>query len=196
MTSCSRQSQPSEEAAPTELKIVEQIPIDANGKEIKPPDTATAADPAGDGKANCPPVSIAMAGALTGADAALGINIKNGVQLAIDKHNAANPGCQVQLKPFDTEGDPQKATQIAPQIVDDAFTIGLVGPAFSGETKATGQVFDQAGLVAATASATNPTLSQNGWKTFFRGLANDAVQGPSDIGSGRRFGVQHLGEEG
>src|SRR5262249_10377038 len=77
------------------------------------------------------------------------------------------------------EGDPQKATQIAPQIVDDAFTIGLVGPAFSGETKATGGVFDQAGLVAATASATNVTLSQNGWKTFFRGLANDGVQGPA-----------------
>ena len=120
-----------------------------------------------------------MAGALNGPDAALGINIKNGVQLAIDKHNAANPGCQVQLKPFDTEGDPQKATAIAPQIVDDQYTIGLVGPAFSGETKATGTVFDQAGLVAATASATNPTLSQNGWKTFFRGLANDGVQGPS-----------------
>jgi branched-chain amino acid transport system substrate-binding protein len=124
-------------------------------------------------------VSIAMAGALTGPDAALGINIKNGVQLAIDKHNAANPGCQVQLKPFDTEGDPQKATAIAPQIVDDQYTIGLVGPAFSGETKATGTVFDQAGLVATTASATNVTLSENGWKTFFRGLANDGVQGPS-----------------
>ena len=65
----------------------------------------------------------------------------------------------MQLKTFDTEGDPQKATQVAPQIVDDAFTIGLIGPAFSGETKATGQVFDQAGLVAATASATNVTLS-------------------------------------
>jgi branched-chain amino acid transport system substrate-binding protein len=109
----------------------------------------------------------------------LGINIKNGIQLAVDKHNAANPGCQVQLKTFDTEGDPQKATQIAPQIINDAFTIGLIGPAFSGETNATGDVFNQAGLVAATASATNVTLSEKGWKTFFRGLANDGVQGPS-----------------
>ncbi|MDT5288612.1 MAG: branched-chain amino acid transport system substrate-binding protein, partial [Mycobacterium sp.] len=82
-------------------------------------------------------------------------------------------------KPFDTEGDPQKATAIAPQIVDDQYTIGLVGPAFSGETKATGTVFDQAGLASVTASATNVTLSENGWKTFFRGLANDGVQGPS-----------------
>lgn len=175
-----QQSEPSEGGtAQADLKIVEQVQIDENGAEVAPPEEAAAADPAGDGKAQCPPVSIAMAGALTGPDAALGINIKNGAQLAIDQHNAANPGCQVQLKTFDTEGDPQKATQIAPQIVDDAFTIGLIGPAFSGETNATGDIFNQAGLVAATASATNVTLSENGWRTFFRGLGNDGVQGPS-----------------
>jgi branched-chain amino acid transport system substrate-binding protein len=178
MAGCN-QSAPEESSTQSDLKIVEQVQIDENGAEVKAAEGAAAADPAGDGKATCPPVSIAMAGALNGPDAALGINIVNGVQLAIDKHNEANPGCQVQLKKFDTEGDPQKATAIAPQIVDDQYTIGLVGPAFSGETKATGTVFDQAGLVSATASATNPTLSENGWKTFFRGLANDAVQGPS-----------------
>ena len=178
MAAC-QQSQPAEESSQSDLKIVEQVQIDENGAEVKPEEGAEPADPAGDGNANCPPVSIAMAGALNGPDAALGINIKNGIQLAIDKHNAANPGCQVQLKPFDTEGDPQKATAIAPQIVDDQYTIGLVGPAFSGETKATGGVFNQAGLVAVSASATNPTLSQNGWRTFFRGLANDDVQGPA-----------------
>ena len=173
------QSKPEQEKAQAELKIVEQVPIDQNGAEVKPPAGAVPANPAGDGKAVCPPVSLAMAGALTGPDAALGINIKNGVQLALDQHNKANAGCQVALKTFDTEGDPQKATQIAPQIVDDAFTVGLIGPAFSGETKATGQVFDQAGLVATTASATNVTLSEQGWRTFFRGLSNDGVQGMS-----------------
>ena len=166
-------------AAPVDLKIVEQVQIDQDGKEVKPDAGVTAADPAGDGKASCTPVKLAMAGALNGPDAALGINIKNGVQLALDKHNAANPGCQIELRTFDTEGDPQKATAIAPQIVDDASIIGLIGPAFSGETKATGGVFDQAGLVAATASATNVTLSEQGWRTFLRGLANDGVQGPS-----------------
>lgn len=166
-------------AAPDDLKIVEQVQIDQDGKEVKADSTVKPADPAGDGKATCAPVKIAMAGALNGPDAALGINIKNGVQLALDKHNAANPGCQIELRTFDTEGDPQKATAIAPQIVDDESIIGLVGPAFSGETKATGGVFDQAGLVATTASATNVTLSEQGWKTFLRGLANDGVQGPS-----------------
>ena len=83
------------------------------------------------------------------------------------------------IKQFDTEGDPQKATQVAPQIVGDANIIGLLGPAFSGETKATGPIFFQAGLLSLTASATNPALTTNGWTNFFRGLANDAVQGPA-----------------
>src|SRR3954452_22184242 len=176
MAAC-QQSKPEEESSQTNLKIVEQVQIDDKGGEVKSPEGAAPADPAGDGKATCPPVSIAMAGALNGPDAALGINIKNGVQLAIDKHNAANPGCQIQLKPFDTEGDPQKATAIAPQIVDDQYTIGLVGPAFSGETKATGGVFDQAGLVAVTASATKPPLSENRVHAFFRGVGNGAPGG-------------------
>lgn len=179
MAGCNQSTPEEDNASQSDLKIVEQVQVDEKGAEVAAAEGATPADPAGDGKATCPLLSIAMAGALTGPDAALGINIKNGVQLAVDKHNKANPGCQVQLKTFDTEGDPQKATGIAPQIVDDQYTVGLVGPAFSGETKATGTVFDQAGLVAVTASATNPTLSENGWKTFFRGLANDAVQGPS-----------------
>lgn len=176
---CQQQSTSGEGASQSSLKIVEQVPIDQNGAQVKVPEGAVPADPAGDGKATCSPLSLAMAGALTGPDAALGVNIRNGVQMAVDLHNGANPGCQVALKTFDTEGDPQKATQVAPQIVDDEFTIGLIGPAFSGETKATGQIFDQAGLAAATASATNVTLSEQGWRTFFRGLSNDGVQGTS-----------------
>jgi branched-chain amino acid transport system substrate-binding protein len=166
-------------ATPTNLKIVGLTQIDENGAAVAPASGVTPADPAGDGKATCAPVSIATASALTGADAALGNNVKFGAQLAVDEHNAANPGCQVSLKPFDTESDPQKTSQIAPQIIDDASIEGLVGPTFSGETKASGSIFNQAGLVAATPGATNVTLSQNGWHTFFRGLANDGVQGPS-----------------
>ena len=177
--------------AQTDLKIVEQVQIDENGEEVKAAEGAAPADPAGDGKATCPPVSIAMAGALNGPDAALGINIKNGVQLAIDKHNAANPGCQVQLKPFDTEGDPQKATAIAPQIVDDQYTIGLVGPAFSGETKATGTVFDQAGLVATTASATNPTLQRERLEDLLPRAGQRRRAGPV----GRQLPEEHAGPQ-
>jgi branched-chain amino acid transport system substrate-binding protein len=172
-------SQAAPEQAQTNLKIVGLAQVDANGVQVTTTGSDAPVDPAGDGKASCPPVSIAMAGAFTGPDTALGTNMKDGVQLAVDLHNHANPACQVQLKTFDTEDDPQKATEVAPQIIDDQSIVGMVGPQFSGETKATGSIFSQAGLLAMTPAATNVTLSQNGWRTFFRGLANDGVQGPS-----------------
>lgn len=176
---CAKQPIPGNDAAQTDLKIVEQVQIGQDGAAVPAESGVTPADPAGDGKATCPPVSLAMAGPLTGLDAPFGTNIKDGALLAVEKHNAANPGCQVQLKTFDTEGQPQKIIGVAPRIVDDASIIGLVGPTWSGETRATGEVFNQAGLVAVTPSATNAELSGNGWRTFFRGLSSDDVQGPS-----------------
>lgn len=161
------------------LTISALAQIDTAGKEQPKASDAEALDPSSPSGQKCDPATIAMAGALTGADAALGINIVDGAQLAVDQHNKANPDCKITLKRFDTEGDPQKATQVAPTITNDDSIIGLIGPAFSGETKATGGIFNQAGLVSVTASATNPTLTDNGWKTFYRGLANDDIQGPA-----------------
>lgn len=141
-----------------------------------PPD---AVRPAGNGQATCSGVSIAYAGTQSGANAQLGINILNGVKLAIEQHNKANPNCQVTLKTFDTEGDPGKAPGIVTQVTSESDIIGVIGLPFSGESKASGQIFQQAGLAHITPSATNPSLTKNGWTTFFRALGNDAVQGPA-----------------
>ncbi|MDQ1582699.1 MAG: branched-chain amino acid transport system substrate-binding protein [Microbacteriaceae bacterium] len=141
---------------------------------------ANAVLPAGDGKATCAAgLTLGYIGAETGANAQLGINIYNGVQLALDQHNKANPGCQVGFKKFDTEGDSTKATGPVTQAVNEADIVGVVGLPFSGESKATGNILEQKGLVHITPSATNPGLTTNGWTTFFRGLGNDAVQGPA-----------------
>ena len=48
------------------LSIVPQKPVDQNGSEVKLESSGAAVDPAGDGKATCPPVALAMAGPLTG----------------------------------------------------------------------------------------------------------------------------------
>ncbi|MDJ0317282.1 MULTISPECIES: branched-chain amino acid ABC transporter substrate-binding protein [Arthrobacter] len=136
--------------------------------------------PAGDGKAVCPDTTtLAYIGAQTGANAQLGINIFQGIQLAINEHNAANAECQVAFKKFDTEGDPNKATGPVTQATKEENIIGVVGLPFSGESKATGNIFEQVKMVHITPAATNPGLTENGWKTFFRGLGNDAVQGPA-----------------
>jgi branched-chain amino acid transport system substrate-binding protein len=144
-----------------------------------PKQAADAADPKGDGKAVCSGVSLAYAGTINGASAALGQNILYGVDLAVKQHNTANPGCQVTLKKFDTEGKADKAPGIVTQVISEPDIIGVVGLPFSGESKATGNLFEQAKLVHITPSATLPELTTNGWTTFFRGMGNDAVQGPA-----------------
>lgn len=174
---CSSKSDDSAGGGGSALSIQPLVQIGPDGKEVPKTEATAAADPAGDGKATCAPQVIGMVGPLTGGNAALGINVLDGVKLALDKHNKANPNCQVSVKQFDTEGKPQNATAVVPTVVSDASIVGLVGPTFSGETKATGQIISEAGLPALTASATNATLSKNGWKTFFRGLNNDDDQG-------------------
>ncbi|WP_084180723.1 branched-chain amino acid ABC transporter substrate-binding protein [Jatrophihabitans endophyticus] len=136
--------------------------------------------PAGDGKAKCASgLSLAYIGTINGDSAALGQAIRNGAKLAVDQHNAANPGCKVGFKQFDSEGSPDKAPGVVTQAINSKDIIGVVGLPFSGESKAVGKAFNSAGLVTITPSATNPGLSQNGWKTFFRALGNDASQGPA-----------------
>ena len=124
-------------------------------------------------------LQIGFFGALTGDAANLGINIKNGADLAVKQYNEKHKDCQVKLKQFDSQGSETQAPALAKTAIDDKTVIGIVGPAFSGESKAADPIFDKAGLTTITPSATNPKLSQNGWKTFFRMLGNDATQGPA-----------------
>jgi branched-chain amino acid transport system substrate-binding protein len=127
----------------------------------------------------CEDVAIGYFGALTGSAANLGINIRNGVKLAVDQFNDKNADCQVGLEEYDSAGDPNQATGLATQAIGDDNVIGIVGPAFSGESDTAGPIFAEGGLPTITASATNPALSENGWKTFHRILGNDASQGPA-----------------
>ncbi len=133
----------------------------------------------GEGGVTCDKIALGFFGALTGDAANLGINIRKGAELAVAQFNEANPNCQVELKSFDSQGSPDQAPALAKSAVDDSSIVGIIGPAFSGESRAALPLFEEAGLPIITPSATNPGLSQNGWKVFHRGLASDAEQGPA-----------------
>jgi branched-chain amino acid transport system substrate-binding protein len=126
-------------------------------------------------------VAIGFLGALTGDNAQLGINLRNGAQLAIDQYNATRAGCPVELAPFDSQGDPAQAPALAAEAVQSPRIVALIGPAYSGESKVADPVLDQGGLPLVTI-ATNAALSQNGWKVFHRVVANDRVQGAAAAG--------------
>ncbi|HEX6968068.1 MAG TPA: branched-chain amino acid ABC transporter substrate-binding protein [Micromonosporaceae bacterium] len=135
-------------------------------------------DSGGDSDAACG-YKIGFFGALTGPAAALGINENNGVKLALKQYNDANPDCKVELVELDSQGSPDQAPALAQRAIDDEKILGIVGPAFSGESEAANPLFAEAGLVHISPSATRPSLADQGWKTFFRAVGNDLSQGPA-----------------
>jgi branched-chain amino acid transport system substrate-binding protein len=130
------------------------------------------------GSSNCTSgQNLAFLGATTGPNGALGQNMVGGIKLALDDYNKKNPDCTVGLKTFDSQGDPDQATTLATKIVGDSSIVGLVGPGFSGESLSTGKTFSAAGLPSISPSATNVTITQQGWPTWHRVIGNDSAQG-------------------
>lgn len=125
----------------------------------------------------CSDLALASMSALTGSESGLGRAVARGAELAVAEFVARHPDCEVRLEQIDTEGLPPLATKAAAKIADDAAVIGIVGPAFSGETAAAGPALDDAGLAIVTPSATNPTLSTKGWAGFHRVVAADDALG-------------------
>lgn len=145
-------------------------------------DTTAAGEDTAAGDVTCAEgTSIAFFGALSGDAGNLGQNIRKGAEVAVAQFNAANAGCQVELKDFDSQGNPDQAPALATQAIEDANILGIVGPAFSGESKAANPLFDEAGLSIITPSATNEALNDNGWAVFHRALAGDDKQGPGIV---------------
>src|SRR5262249_9491940 len=126
----------------------------------------------------CAGYSLGFFGALTGDAANLGINIQRSVQLAVEQWNKNNPDCKITETDYDSQGDPKQAPALADKAIGDAKVLGIVGPAFSGESRAANPKFNEAGLPIITPSATGVDLSTKGWTVFHRALANDGKQGP------------------
>ena len=93
---------------------------------------------------------IAFFGALTGGNAQLGINIRDGAKLAVDQYNQQNADCKVELVEKDSAGDPAQASGLATSLVQDAKVLGVVGPAFSGESKVANPILSKEGVVIIT----------------------------------------------
>ena len=101
-----------------------------------------------------------------------------GVQLAVDQANkSGNLGFTLDLVKADDQGTPDQAPTAAAQVIQDPAVLGVIGPAFSGATKAVGATYSQANLAFITPSATNATLQDQGFSSFHRIVPNDNVEG-------------------
>ena len=139
--------------------------------------------------------SLGFIGALSGPNAQLGINERNGAQLAIEQANASGKyDFQVKLVPSDSQGDPAKAPAAATALIQNPDIIGVIGPAFSGESLAVNAKFCDASpsIPIVTASASNGTLQQQGWSCWHRIVPNDNVEGSQGADWLARAGIKKL----
>lgn len=138
-------------------------------------------------------VKIGVAQPLSGPLSALGKDLLNGVQLAVNELNKANfsiEGKRVTLEVMsvDDKADAATGKAVAQQLVD-AGVVAVVGHLNSGVSIETAPIYAAAGI-AQIAISTNPKFTQLGHETTFRMVANDNLQARA-IGS---FASSQFGE--
>ena len=155
------------------------------GEEKKPAPKPVAEAP----KAAPPPppaaleVKIGHVGPLTGSIAHLGKDNENGARLAVEEANAAKIQIDGKDVKFafvaeDDQADPKVGTTVAQKLVD-AKVNGVVGHLNSGTSIPASPIYSQAGIPVISGSATNPKLTEQGFKTQFRVVGRDDQQGPA-----------------
>ncbi|MGF7237882.1 MAG: branched-chain amino acid ABC transporter substrate-binding protein [Frankia sp.] len=123
-------------------------------------------------------VTIGFQGPLSGDNQQLGINGVDGVKTAIAEANKKGDlPFTLKLAQSDDQGDPNVGPTAARSLIDNSAVLAVVGPMFSGATKASEPLFSKANLLSVSPSATNPALTTLGFTTFFRDIAPDTVQG-------------------
>jgi len=135
----------------------------------------------GGGGGDVASVKIGFMGDLTGGDSGIVIPPNNGAKMAIDEYNATNPKTKIELVNYDSQAKTEQATALVQKAITSDKIVGLIGPAFSGESKAVGAILEQAKVPSVSPSATNPGLAANGWKYWHRVVANDDDQGPKIV---------------
>jgi branched-chain amino acid transport system substrate-binding protein len=128
-------------------------------------------------------VKIGHAGPLTGGIAHLGKDDENGVHLAVDEATAkkikiGGKTIKFEMQSEDDQADPKMGPTIAQKFVD-AKVAGVVGHLNSGVSIPASAVYNQAGLPMISGSATNPKLTEQGFKVVFRTVGRDDQQGPA-----------------
>ena len=128
-------------------------------------------------------IKIGSVAPLTGGIAHLGKDNENGVRLALEEANAAKfkmDGKDVRfiLVSEDDQADPKVGTTVAQKLVD-AKVAGVVGHLNSGTSIPASAVYNTANLPMISGSATNPQLTEQGFKGVFRVVGRDDQQGPA-----------------
>lgn len=121
------------------------------------------------------PIKIAMGAMLTGDYASLGIDIKNGAEMAVqEKGSILGHPLEFQAEDDGCAGPPSVA--IAEKVCNDPLVVGMVGYMCSGGSKPASDVHNKYKMVMVSPSSTALELTARGIPIFFRTCWNDKIQ--------------------
>ena len=131
---------------------------------------------------------IGVIAPLSGDLSALGLGIKNSVDLAIKQANEKKtiPGWTLEIDAQDDEAKPDTGKNAATKLAGDNKVVGVVGTLNSSVSQSVQPVLSGAQIVQVSPANTNPTLTKGAdlanpkrpYPTYFRTCTTDAVQGP------------------
>jgi branched-chain amino acid transport system substrate-binding protein len=123
-------------------------------------------------------VKLAVAGPVTGANAAFGAQLTQGVQQAVEDINKAGGilGQKIQVEVGDDVSDPKQGVSVANKFVGDGVKF-VVGHFNSGVTMPASDVYAENGILFITPSATNPKITDRKLWDAFRTCGRDDQQG-------------------
>ena len=125
-------------------------------------------------------VKIGHSGPLSGSQAFSGKDNENGARLAVEELNAkpitvSGKKLKFELLSEDDQGDPKAGMAAAQKLIDSGVKY-VVGPYNSGVAIPSSRAYNDAGVLVATI-ATNPKITQQGYKGLFRVNASDSQLG-------------------
>jgi branched-chain amino acid transport system substrate-binding protein len=130
---------------------------------------------------NGEPVVIATFGVISGADAVLGQDWLNAVEVAVNDRGGMLLGHEILIAAQDGLCTVEGGAQAALAIASNPDVVGVIGSACSDETVGGIQAITEAGLTAISPSATRPalTIPERGpeFAGFLRTAHSDAFQG-------------------
>jgi len=123
-------------------------------------------------------IKIGVAGPMTGPQAKLGMDFRNGVNMAVQEWNSKGGlfGKKIEIIVGDDQADPKQAVSVANKFVN-AHVAGIIGHFNSSCSIPASEVYDRAGLPMISPASTNPLLTERGLKGVFRVCGRDDQQG-------------------
>ena len=135
-------------------------------------------------------IKIATQSPLSGAQSAVGADIKNGAQLALEQLSGPLKamGFTIQIASYDDQADPNTGVANAKNIVADPSILCVVGHYNSGVQIPSSEVYHTAGLANVSPANTNPKVTDRGYLEVSRIVGRDDIQGS--------VGAQFAGSQG